>query len=119
MKQLKSFKSLKEIKKTMQEADSLENFEAAENMLIFENKSLRLWVLSTLEKIYFVMDDKERIKPIYSNTKREFDYNILKRDRPLYGEILFSDAKKPLPFDKGLTGDTATFEAKLKTLLNV
>jgi len=114
---VKDFRPLTDVKQFMSDAYSEEDFEGCGHMLILQNDSLRIWILSTKKNIYFVMDNKRSFQVLYSSDKRNFDYDILKKDRPVYGEILFYNAKKPLPFDKGLTGDTSTFEKKLNGFL--
>lgn len=112
----KEFKSVNDIRKALTEAYSIDDFRGCAHFLIFENDTVRVWVLSTKENIYFVLDDKDKIKTIYTATKQEFHYTVEEQDTPALGQIWLENAVKPIPYDKGITGSTATFQKKMSIL---
>jgi hypothetical protein len=109
------FQDCQTIIKHLNELDGTEDFSKSDYVLFEKNRNMRLWIISSKTNIYIVRDigDKDP-RVLLKRAKPSFNFKIVReKNMP---RLYISNTTTTLPFDTNLTGDTKSFEVKLKQI---
>lgn len=89
-----------------------DDFTKAESILFAKNPEMRLWMISTDNNIYFILDNGISLDVVYTTKKGELSFSI--QDGEKIAELYLTNTDYKLPIDKNITGGTE----KILNILN-